>query len=328
MRFFSLLFVLMSCVGFIGCDRAAPDTRRTISLYTSVDEPYVRPLIERFTQQTGIKVDLVTDTEATKSVGLAERLRAEKANPRCDVWWGNEVFHTVRLTDEGLLAPYESPAARDVHEQYRDPQKRWTGAGVRARVIGVAPSAKDTIKGLQDLIDPQYKGKVCLARPTAGTTSGHVAALYVLWGNERADAFFKALAGNDAKMVGGNSDVVQQIAAGNFLIGLTDNDDVAAAQASGGKIDLVLPDQTGDGTLAIPTTVALVQRSDVQDDAKKLIDYLLSAEVEQQLIAVKFAGWSVRAADTEFRAMKVDYAAVAKAMPDAVQRATAILEKR
>jgi len=326
MRFLSAVLVVVMC-GLFGCDKAASE-KHTIVLYTSVDESVVRPLIDRFTQQTGIAVKLQTDTEATKSVGLAERLRAEKSSPRCDVWWGNEVFHTVRLTDEGLFAPYQSPAAKDVRGQYRDAQNRWAGVGIRARVIGVAPSIKDKVHGLSDLVDPQYKGKVCLGNVGIGTISGHVAALYVQWGDEKADAFFKALVANDAKMVGGNTDVAQQIAAGNFLLGLTDNDDIAATQAAGGKIEMALPDQSDVGTLAMPTTVALIQRADVQDDAKKLIDYLLSSETEQQLIAAKYAGWSVRAADTDFRAMKVDYATIAKAMPDAARRSGAILEKR
>ena len=71
----------------------------------------------------------MTDTEATKSVGLAERLRAEKDNPQADVCWGNEPFHTINLAEEGVLAPYESPSAKDVPAQYKDPQHRWAATG-------------------------------------------------------------------------------------------------------------------------------------------------------------------------------------------------------
>ncbi len=81
-----------------------------------VDEPIARPIIQEFEKQSGIQVVLVTDAEATKSVGLAERLRAEKGNPQADVFWGNEPFHTINLAEEGLLAPYESHSAKDVPE--------------------------------------------------------------------------------------------------------------------------------------------------------------------------------------------------------------------
>src|SRR5262245_48109358 len=117
---------------FSSCDRA---TSSEIVLYTSVDQPYAEPIVREFEKQSGIHLRLVTDTEASKSVGLAERLRAEKANPQCDVWWGNEPFNTINLAEEGLLQPYESPSAKDVTPMYVDPEHRWAGNGLRARVI-------------------------------------------------------------------------------------------------------------------------------------------------------------------------------------------------
>src|SRR5690348_4052568 len=124
----------LSLLFLVGCNRSA---EQQIVLYTSVDEPIARPLINEFTKLTGIAVTLVTDTEASKSVGLAERLRAEKDHPQADVWWGNEPFHTINLAEEGLLAPYESPNSKGIAEQFKDPQHRWTGNGLRVRVIAL-----------------------------------------------------------------------------------------------------------------------------------------------------------------------------------------------
>jgi iron(III) transport system substrate-binding protein len=323
---------LVLCVAvLIGCDKS---DEAPVVLYTSVDEPYVKPIIERFAKETGIAVELVTDTEASKSVGLAERLRAEKDRPRCDVWWGNEPFHTVRLAEEGLFTPYEPAAAKDVRPLFKDAQHRWTGNGIRARVIAVpawdqARLAVRYPQSLDDLLDPSLKDQILMGRPAVGTIGGHVAAIYVLRGDAGGDAFFSALRDNGVKLLGGNGPVPQQIAAGNAYVGLTDNDDVAATNANGGQLTAVLPDQAegGAGTLAIPTTVALVRKTD-NDRAKKLIDYLSSAQTEQSLIDAKFAGWSVRSAETSFHAMNIDYAAVAQSMPRAVRRATDILEGR
>src|SRR5947209_7594392 len=83
-----LVFILL-----VGCHRSAPPEQ--VVLYTSVDQPIAASIIKDFELQTGISVILQTDTEATKSAGLAERLRAEKDNPQADVWWGNEIFHTI-----------------------------------------------------------------------------------------------------------------------------------------------------------------------------------------------------------------------------------------
>ena len=129
-------------VSLLGCGNSDA-TKKEVVLYTSVDQPVAAPIIKEFEQKTGLKVVLITDAEATKSVGLAERIRAEKGNPQADVFWGNEPFHTINLAEEGLLQPYESPAAKDVRGEFKDPQHRWTSNGLRARVrfpLDSAPS--------------------------------------------------------------------------------------------------------------------------------------------------------------------------------------------
>jgi iron(III) transport system substrate-binding protein len=241
------------------------------------------------------------------------------------VYWGNEPFHTINLAEERVLSPYESPSAESVPAMYRDPEHRWTGNALRARVIANHTEASTLSYSLEGLLETT-SGKVAVARPTAGTTGGHVAALFVLWGEQRAGDYFRNLRDN-AMVVGGNSVVADLVGRGTAHAGLTDNDDVAAAQAQGGKLTQVLPDQNTFGTLMIPTTVGLVDGAKHPAEAKQLIDYLLSPEVEQRLIDVKFAGWSVRKPN-EVKAMGVDLREVARAMPHAVRRATAILEGR
>ncbi|MEA2711615.1 MAG: iron(III) transport system substrate-binding protein [Phycisphaerales bacterium] len=312
----------------IGCGR---DARETITLYTSVDQPYAAPIIRDFEQKTGIKVTLVTDAEATKSVGLAERVRAERNNPQCDVFWSNEPFHTINLASEGLIEPYESPAAAEVPKRFRDPQGRWCSVALRARVIGVHGGAGAAVKNLEDLTKPELKDRIAMAKPTAGTTGGHVAALYVLWGDERAKAYFRQLRDNGIKLLGGNGQVAESVGQGTLVAGLTDNDDVAATKRNGGKIEAVLPDHDGIGTLMVPTTVGIVARDHRNDAAaaRKLVDHLLSRETEQKLIDAGFAAWSVRGLDSaKVKAMDVDYAKVANIMPRATREATNILEGR
>src|SRR4051812_28964541 len=72
-----------------------------VVIYSSIDEPYLRPLLQRFQKETGITARAVLDTESTKSAGLAERLLAEKDHPQADVYWGNEIFHTINLAEQG-----------------------------------------------------------------------------------------------------------------------------------------------------------------------------------------------------------------------------------
>ena len=323
-----LSFTLLTTL--VGCGDA--ESEADVVVYTSVDEPTARPIIEGFEDQTGLNVWLVTDTEASKSVGLTERLRAEADRPQADIWWGNDPFYTAGLAEDGLLEPYVSPSAQDIPAQYKDPQNRWTGNALRARVIAAAPDARIPVDGLEDLLNEELRGQVVLARPTAGTTGGHVAALYEVWGQEKADAFFRGLYENDATLVAGNSQSAQHTAAGNFSYGLTDNDDVANLRASGQGLGLILPDQGEDdiGTLTIPTTVGLVANRPDNPAARQLVDYLLSAETEKALLDMGFGAYSVRATegDQAVKPMAVDYATVAESLPQAIQRATALLVGR
>jgi iron(III) transport system substrate-binding protein len=333
------LFLSLMTGLFGGCDRGG--AKRELVLYTSVDEPVARPIVAEFTKRTGIRVALQTDTEANKSAGLVARLEAERANPRADVWWGNEVFRTIALAEAGVLAPYESPAAKDVPDAFKDPAHRWAGSGQRVRVVAVHthPGAREVNPlprgSIEDLARPELKGHIAIADPRAGTTSGHVAALYVLWGDAKAEQFFRSLRANDVKVVGGNGDVATEAAKGTVWAGLTDNDDVANAAAEGGHLGALVPDQAEGqiGTLTIPCTVALVAGAKHPEDAKKLVDYLLSAEVEKRLIDAKFARYSVREgggdADAEkVKRMNVDYNEVAKVLRRAASSAHAILVGR
>jgi iron(III) transport system substrate-binding protein len=302
-----------------------------LTLYTSIDQPIAKKIVDAFEQSSSIRVRIVTDTEASKSVGLAERLRAERDRPRADVWWGNEIFHTIALADEGLLSPMDSPALDAIDPHYIDAQKRFAGVGLRVRVLAVAKGT--SIDSIEQLAEPRFKDQIVLARPSAGTTGGHVAALRVLWGPEKFDSFFRALRANNAAMVGGNSVSAQQVAQKNFLVGLTDNDDVSSVNAAESLVEQVIPDQ-GDhqiGTLAIPTTVALVSKPDRSPESIKLVEFLLSEQAERILLEENFILASTRRnadAKLKVRAMDVDYAKVAAELKPAVSRAIELLEGR
>ncbi len=333
-RIIACLGILAAFVGLCllaGCSKRQPADE--IVVYCGVDEPYASQIFADFEKQTGLHVAARYDVESSKSVGLAGRLEAEKGHPQADVWWGNEAFLSGRLASAGVLTPYQSPAAADIPDQFKDADGYWTGTGLRARVLAVRnPPPSFEITGIEDLADPRLKGKVVMSRPTSGASVAHVAALYTLWGPEKARAFYQRLYANNIVLVGGNAEVANQVGAGNFVLGLTDNDDITDAAGNGAKLTTVVPDQgvAGQGTLAMPTTVALVKGGKHVQSARKLLDFLVSREGERRLIDLKFCRWSVRGAgsDGQIKAMKVDYRQAVEIAPRAQREATAILEGR
>ena len=332
-------FLLTAYAGAWGCKPSAstPEAEALeVTIYTSVDQPIAEPILQDFQKRTGITVRIITDTEATKSAGLAARLLAEQRDPRADVWWGNEVFHTINLAHQGVLAAYDSPAAAGIPAIYRDKQNRWAGTCLRARVIATASSVSASpppawATSIEALTDPALRGRIGIASPVAGTTGGHVAALYALWGRNRADAYFRALHANEARVLGGNSVVAAGVADGTLLAGLTDNDDVEAAARAGGSIVMRLPDQGADGigTLTIPCTVGVVADAKHPSAARKLVDFLLSEEVERRLIEARFGQYSVRSEQSAaVKTMAIRYEDAAELLPWATTRARALLEGR
>jgi iron(III) transport system substrate-binding protein len=324
-------WIIIGCIAIslaTGCHRHE-QARQEVVVYCSVDEPYASKIFAEFEKQSGVHVIAQYDVESSKSIGLSEKIRAEREKPRADVWWCSEAFLTVRMADDGVLAVYRPPTGNDIPAQFKDEQGRWTGIGLRARVLAIGPKTPPfTPRGIEDLADPRLKDKIVLSRPTAGSTGAHVAALYSFWGPEKARAYFQKLHDNGVSLVGGNAVVAQEIAGGAFQVGLTDSDDVANTAANGEKIIAILPDQDSFGTLAMPTTIALVKGAPHDAPAKKLIDYLASKQVEQKLIEMKFAGWSVRGGAGAIKAMPLDYRAVARVYAQAQREATAIMEGR
>jgi iron(III) transport system substrate-binding protein len=315
----------MFIAGASGCNQR--QSQDTVTIYCAVDEPYASKLFEEFHQQTGINVAPLYDIESSKSVGLAGKLEAEADHPQADVWWGSEGFLTTRLADEGILDRYDSPAASDILPEFKDSQGYWTGVGLRARVLAVGePAPPFPIKSLQDLLDPRLKGKIAISVPTAGATGAHVAALSLVWGESKTNDYFRKLYANGVQMLGGNAEVADQVGAGSYLVGLTDSDDVSNTIANGGKLTAVVPDQDGEGTLAMPTTVALVKGAHHDQAARKLIDFLLSKQAEQKLIDLQFAKWSVRGGTNGIKAMKIDYRAAGKLFAGSMRTNMAILQ--
>jgi iron(III) transport system substrate-binding protein len=161
---------------------------------------------------------------------------------------------------------------------------RFRGADPRpAGQHGLVPEDKRP-DSILDLIDPQWQGRVGVAKPLFGMTATHAAVLFDTWGDERARDFFQQLRAN-AQILAGNKQVALAVSSGQIAIGWTDTDDAIIEQDKGMPVEIVYPDQ-GEGqmgALFIPNTLALIQGSAHGEEARQLVDFLLSPEVEARL---------------------------------------------
>ena len=282
-----LLLIILS-VFLFSCD----SDKEEVIIYCSLDQIYSEPILNEFEDLTGINVKAVYDTELTKTVGLVNRIIAESKNPQCDVFWNNEISRTILLKEKGLLEKYISAEALDIPEQYKN--EFWAGFAARARIIIYNKEKfedEELPSSVFDLIDPVWKGKAAIAYPMFGTTATHAAALFVALGDSLAVDFFQKIKENDIAILDGNATVRDQVVSGEFWWGLTDTDDANGAIEDGKPVGIIYPDQAeGElGTMLIPNTIALIKSSPNQDNAKKLIDFILRPETEKLLSEIRSA---------------------------------------
>jgi iron(III) transport system substrate-binding protein len=267
-----------------GCVGSEPD----VIVYAALDGEFSQPILEQFQRDTGLVVRAKFDTEATKTVGLANEILAMSHRPRCDVFWNNEILNTLRLESAGKLVAYVSPLAERYPAMYRSPEGYWHGFAARARILLVNTRRLEPHqrpRSILDLADARFRGQCGIAKPLFGTTATHAACLFAAWGPERAREYFLALRDNDVQILAGNKQVALSVAAGEIAFGLTDTDDAMAMIQQGEPVEIVYPDaQEGElGTLFIPNTLCILRDAPHPDAARRLVDYLLRPEVEAAL---------------------------------------------
>ncbi|MFV1968406.1 MAG: extracellular solute-binding protein [Pirellulaceae bacterium] len=314
-----------------GCSHSQPATDQgKVVVYSSVDEVFAEPICRQFQRDTGITVELVPDTEETKSTGLLNRLIAEKERPRADVFWSGDPVRAAILKSKGLSVSYQSPAAVGLPMEWSDAEHHWVSFSARARVMIyntdlVTEDQRPT--SIRDLADARFQGKACMANPLFGTTSMHAAALFQSLGDDDAKKFFQSLVDNDVKILSSNGEVRRRVAHGEFAIGLTDTDDANVAIQEGKPVGFVYPDADGMGTLVMPNAAVLIAGGPNGENGKKFVDYLLRAETEAALARSEAAQMPLRPdvelpagfpfkSVAQFKAMPVNYDTLADTLEE------------
>lgn len=290
------LLELILLLSFLGWAEAEVQGQEVV-VYTSEDKLFSEPVLKEFEKRSGIKVKAIYDTEEAKSTGIVNRLIAEKDNPQADVFWCGDPVRPLLLEKRGVLEPYISPNAKDIPDIYKDEEGSWTGFSARARVLLYNKNLikeGEVTQSIFDLLNPRWKGQVAMANPLFGTTSIHVASLFCVLGEERAREFLKGLKANGVRVVSSNGEVKRLVSRGEVAVGLMDTDDARMALLEGKPMGIVYPDQGGIGTLVMPNMVCIIKGGPNPEEARQLVDFLLSEEVETRLARAECAQMPLR----------------------------------
>ena len=255
----------------------------TLVVYCSHDSVYSEPIIREFEKRTGIKVEFVPDTEASKSLGLVQRILKEKDKPVCDVFWNNEQLGMMDLAKAGVLEIYKGLGWERMPDRYKHPAGLWTGFAARMRVwIVNTDYAEPAPEGIKKVLEGQLS-RVGIATPLYGTTRTHYTVMWHLWGQEKLKAWHMEYREGGIIELPGNGPVARQVGSGTLYVGLTDTDDAFDQIDQKKPVALVPVELADDHVIVIPNTVAIIKGTKKKDAARKLVDFLLSAEVELML---------------------------------------------
>lgn len=327
-NFITLCFALVFVVSSLsGCRIRLEDS---VVVYSAADREYAEPILAGFTRRNeGVDIAPVFDVESTKTVGLVTRIESEASRPRCDVFWNNEIMHTLRLQEAGLLQPIAWQVPGDWPSDMRSSDSTWLGIAARARILlvnrEILPPDSERPNSVMDLANPKWQKRCAVAEPQFGTTATHFALLRVILGEEKANQFFEDVKKN-AVVVAGNKQVAQLVSSGQVAFGLTDTDDALIEIDSGLPVDIVFPDQ-GEGQLGairIPNTISVLRGAPHPQAAVALANYLIAEDTEGRLAMGPSGQFPVRPKHPQesralkgqsVRWMKSDFAAAAAIWP-------------
>jgi iron(III) transport system substrate-binding protein len=265
-----------------------------INVYCAHDAIFADSIFQEFTRQTGIRVDVTYDTEATKSLSLVNRLKLEREHPQCDVFWNNELVGTMDLAREGVLEPYKGSGYDRIPALYKDPEGRWAGFAARMRVWIVNTKKLQATREKVESLFQEHPDRAVVANPLYGTTLTQFSILWQLWGPERLKSWWADLRKRGLHQVAGNAPAKDAVAEGACELGWTDTDDFFEALDDKKPVAmlpyLVSDPKTGaktNYTIIIPNTVALIRGCQHKADAQLLVDFLLSAQTELALARSK-----------------------------------------
>lgn len=277
-RLFTL--VLASAVLFsMGCSN-----KNEVNVYSARKEALIKPLLDDFTKQTGITVNLVTG----KGDALLTRLTSEGKNSPADVLITIDVGRLHRAKEAGVLQPVKSDLlSQRVPAHYSDSEGHWYGLSLRSRVIVYSPEhvQENELSTYEDLANPKWRKRLCIRSSSNIYNQSLVASMLAHNGAEKTQAWLEGIVANFARSPkGGDRDQVKAIAAGqcdiavinSYYLGAMLNGSDKKQRDTASKVALFWPNQSGRGAHMNVSGAGVTAHAKNISSAQALIEFLTS----------------------------------------------------
>ncbi|GLB59771.1 Fe(3+) ABC transporter substrate-binding protein [Cytobacillus sp. NCCP-133] len=274
-------------------DTASKKEEQVVNVYTARHYEADEQVYKDFSEETGIKVNVVKG-EAEE---LIERLKREGESTEADLFITVDGGVLAHAKDNDILQPVESDViSENVPESMRDKENKWIGMSTRARVIVYAKDrvTPDLLSTYEDLTSEKWKGKVLARSSTSLYNQSLLASFIELNGEEAAEEWSAGIVKNFARQPdGGDRDQAKAIAAGtgdigimnSYYVGLlansSDPEEVKVAEGLG----VFFPNQETNGTHVNISGIGLTKHSKNPENATKLIEYMTGKEAQEYLSA-------------------------------------------
>jgi iron(III) transport system substrate-binding protein len=259
-------------------------------VYTERKEPLVKPIFDRYQKETGTTVRLLSDGAPV----LIERLAAEGANTRADLFMSVDAGSLWQAAERGLLAPVKSPALdAAIPAHLRDPQGRWFALSQRARTIvySTARVKPAELSSYEALADAQWKGRLCLRSSKKVYNQSLVATMIERLGAERTEQVVRGWVANLATAPFADDTLLANaIAAGQCDVGLINTYYLGRLQhdTPGFPVQVFWANQAGSGAHVNVSGAGIVAASKHKAEAQKFLEWLASDAVQADFARVNF----------------------------------------
>ena len=260
-----------------------------LNVYSARQEALIKPLLDQYTAETGVKVNLVTG----KGDALLTRLQNEGRNSPADVLITTDAGRLYRAQEAGVLQPIDSSFLdAEIPAHLRSDQGYWYGLSVRARAIvyatdRVQPSQLSTY---EDLAGQQWQRRICIRSSGNIYNQSLVAGMLATQGEEKTDAWLKAFVPNFARPPqGGDRDQIKAVAAGqcdlavvnSYYFGAMVQSGDAAERAAAAKVAIFWPNQGDRGTHINVSGAGVTAAARHVPEAIALIEFLARDESQR-----------------------------------------------
>ena len=249
-------------------------------IYSGRTRNLIEPLLEQFSEETGIAIDVVYDDSANLALAIEE----EGSNTPADVFLSQSPGAVGFLDEQGRLGELPQSVLELVPEDLRAQDGQWVGLSGRVRTLVYNPElvdAADLPPSVLDLADPSFAGQVAVA-PTNGSFQDFVTAMRSELGNDEAAAWLEAMADNESPTYPNNLAIVQAVGRGEVPMGLVNHYYLYRERAEDPDISAenhFFP--SGDlGSLLIVTAASVIEGTDRSEEAQEFIEFMLGAEAQ------------------------------------------------